>query len=100
MAIHPKQTPDRTYAIAGPVAKGSVPDALFWDTLEAYHYVRIQPLSDTEDLLIVGGEDHRAGEANDMDERIARLEHEQQEEQDHAGAALRPVPRCTTRSTP
>jgi glycine/D-amino acid oxidase-like deaminating enzyme/nitrite reductase/ring-hydroxylating ferredoxin subunit len=74
VAIHPKQTPGRTYAIAGRVAKGSVPDALIWDTLEAYHYVRIQPLSETEDLLIVGGEDHRAGEATDMDERFARLE--------------------------
>lgn len=72
--LHPKQTPDRTYAIAGRVPKGAAPDALVWDTLEAYHYARIQPLSDTEDLLIVGGEDHRAGEADDFDERFARLE--------------------------
>lgn len=74
VSIHAKQTPDRTYAIAGRVAKGSVPDALIWDTLEDYHYVRIQPLSDSEDLLIVGGEDHRSGEADDMDERFRRLE--------------------------
>lgn len=72
--IHPKQEPMRTYAIAGPVAKGSVVDALFWDSLEAYHYVRLQPLSDSHNLLIVGGEDHRAGEVNDMDERLASLE--------------------------
>lgn len=75
VAIHTKQIPDRTYVIAGPVPKGSVPDALVWDTLEAYHYVRLQPLSQSEDLLIVGGEDHRSGMANDMDERFARLEH-------------------------
>jgi glycine/D-amino acid oxidase-like deaminating enzyme/nitrite reductase/ring-hydroxylating ferredoxin subunit len=74
VAIHPKQTPDRTYAIAGRVRAGSVPDALMWDTLETYHYVRIQPLGDGQDLIIVGGEDHRAGEANDMDERFRRLE--------------------------
>ncbi|WP_324748896.1 FAD-dependent oxidoreductase [Sphingomonas sp. LY54] len=74
VAIHAKQLPARTYAIAGRVAKGSVPDALAWDTYDAYHYVRIQPLSDTEDLLIVGGEDHRSGEAADMDERLAALE--------------------------
>jgi glycine/D-amino acid oxidase-like deaminating enzyme/nitrite reductase/ring-hydroxylating ferredoxin subunit len=73
VAIHPKQLPDRTYAIAGRVPKGSVPDALVWDTYEAYHYVRIQEWSESEDLLIVGGEDHRSGEANDMDERFARL---------------------------
>jgi glycine/D-amino acid oxidase-like deaminating enzyme/nitrite reductase/ring-hydroxylating ferredoxin subunit len=73
VAIHAKQVPDRTYVIAGRVPKASVPDALVWDTYEAYHYVRIQEWSDTEDLLIVGGEDHRSGEANDMAERFARL---------------------------
>lgn len=74
VAIHTKQVPNRTYAIAGPVPKGSVPDLLVWDTLEAYHYVRLQPLSDSEDLLMVGGEDHRTGTANDMDQRFAHLE--------------------------
>lgn len=74
VAIHAKQVPMRTYAIAGRVTKGSVPDALVWDTLEAYHYVRIQPLDDSADLLIVGGEDHRAGEENDMAVRLAALE--------------------------
>ena len=73
VTIHTKQMPDRTYVIAGTVPKGSVADALIWDTLEAYHYVRLQPLGD-DDLLIVGGEDHRTGEATDMDERFARLE--------------------------
>ena len=74
VAIHPKQTPDRTYVVAGRVPKGSVPDALVWDTYEAYHYVRIQPLSESEDLLIVGGGDHRSGEENDMDRRLDDLE--------------------------
>ena len=73
VAIHPKQEPNRTYAIAGRVPKGSVPDALLWDSYEKYHYVRIQELSETEDLLIVGGEDHRSGEADDMPDRFARL---------------------------
>lgn len=73
VAIHAKQKPMRTYAIAGRVPKGSVPDALVWDTLEAYHYVRLQPWGDA-DLLIVGGEDHRSGASNDMDTRFAALE--------------------------
>lgn len=74
VAIHTKQVPNRTYAIAGRVPKGSVPDVLVWDTLKPYHYVRLQPLEGARDLLIVGGEDHRSGEANDMGERFARLQ--------------------------
>ncbi|HEV2745893.1 MAG TPA: FAD-dependent oxidoreductase [Allosphingosinicella sp.] len=74
VAIHAKQLPDRTYVVAGRVPKGSVADALVWDTYEAYHYVRIQPLDKGEDLLIVGGGDHRSGEANDMDKRLDDLE--------------------------
>ena len=74
VTLHTKQLPHRTYAIAGRVPKGSVPDALVWDTLDAYHYVRIQPLNDREDLLIVGGEDHHSGQASDMERRLASLE--------------------------
>jgi hypothetical protein len=74
VAIHTKQLPDRTYVVAGRVPKGSVPDALVWDTYEAYHYVRIQPLSETEDLIIVGGGDHRSGEQYNQDERLDDLE--------------------------
>jgi glycine/D-amino acid oxidase-like deaminating enzyme/nitrite reductase/ring-hydroxylating ferredoxin subunit len=74
VTIHTKQLPDRTYVVAGRVPKGSVPDALVWDTYEAYHYVRIQPLSEAEDLIIVGGGDHRSGEAYDMDARLDDLE--------------------------
>lgn len=73
VAIHTKQVPNRTYVIAGAVPNGSAPDALIWDTLDAYHYVRIQPL-DGEDLLIVGGEDHRTGDATDMEQRFEHLE--------------------------
>lgn len=73
VTLHTKQVPDRTYVIAGPVPKASAPDVLIWDTLDAYHYVRLQPLREA-DLLIVGGEDHRTGEATDMDERFERLE--------------------------
>lgn len=72
--VHTKQVPMRTYAIAGRVSAGSVEDALVWDTLEAYHYVRLQPAGDGQDWLIAGGEDHRSGTANDMGERFARLE--------------------------
>ncbi|MGE5540209.1 MAG: FAD-dependent oxidoreductase [Gemmatimonas sp.] len=71
--VHSKQAPYRTYAFAASVPKGGAPDALVWDTLDPYHYVRIQP-GEREDSLIVGGEDHKSGEADDMTERLARLE--------------------------
>jgi glycine/D-amino acid oxidase-like deaminating enzyme/nitrite reductase/ring-hydroxylating ferredoxin subunit len=80
VTVHTKQIPYRTYVIAGRLPKGGVADALVWDTWQKrgsdqfYHYVRLQPLGDDGDLLIVGGEDHRSGEADDMEARFARLE--------------------------
>jgi glycine/D-amino acid oxidase-like deaminating enzyme/nitrite reductase/ring-hydroxylating ferredoxin subunit len=59
----------RTYVIGARVAKGSVPRQLVWDTGEPYHYVRIQEEED-RDILIVGGEDHRTGQADDGEERF------------------------------
>jgi len=32
-----------TYVIGGRVEKGRIPDALFWDTADPYHYLRIEP---------------------------------------------------------
>jgi glycine/D-amino acid oxidase-like deaminating enzyme/nitrite reductase/ring-hydroxylating ferredoxin subunit len=73
LTLHTKMAPYRTYAMAFPVTKGSVPDALYWDTLDAYHYVRLQPGTE-EDFLIVGGEDHKTGEADDALIRFDGLE--------------------------
>jgi glycine/D-amino acid oxidase-like deaminating enzyme/nitrite reductase/ring-hydroxylating ferredoxin subunit len=73
VTIHTKQAPYRTYVVAGPVPKGSVPDALLWDTADPYHYVRLQPGA-REDVLIVGGEDHKTGQAEDMDVRLSSLD--------------------------
>jgi glycine/D-amino acid oxidase-like deaminating enzyme/nitrite reductase/ring-hydroxylating ferredoxin subunit len=75
-AIHTKQAPYMTYVIGARVPKGSVTDALYWDTLKAYHYVRLQPMNGEGkyDLLIVGGEDHKSGQADDTMLRHARLE--------------------------
>ena len=70
---HMKQAPYRTYVIAARIPSGSVPALLLWDTLDPYHYVRIQPESD-HDVLIVGGEDHKTGHEHDMAERFAALE--------------------------
>ncbi len=74
VAIHSKQAPYRTYAIAAKLPKGLLKDALYWDTLDPYHYVRLQPLSQRQDLVIIGGEDHKSGEADDGERRFAALE--------------------------
>jgi glycine/D-amino acid oxidase-like deaminating enzyme/nitrite reductase/ring-hydroxylating ferredoxin subunit len=64
VAIHTKQAPYRTYVVAFPVPKNSVPKGLYWDTLDPYHYIRVVSGLDGEklDLLIVGGEDHKTGQ--------------------------------------
>jgi glycine/D-amino acid oxidase-like deaminating enzyme/nitrite reductase/ring-hydroxylating ferredoxin subunit len=68
----------RTYVIGARVPSGSVTRALYWDTPDPYHYVRLQTVRDeggreTHDLLIVGGEDERVGDHDDGDERFAEL---------------------------
>src|SRR5204863_8141496 len=62
--IHTKQAAYRTYVIGIRVPKGSVTKALFWDTPDPYHYVRLQDGA-AHDVLIVGGEDHKTGQADD-----------------------------------
>ena len=74
LAIHTKQAPYRTYVIAGRVPHRSVPDALYWDTLDPYHYVRLQPGDAKHDWLIVGGEDHKTGTVDDAERRLAKIE--------------------------
>ena len=74
LALHTKMAPYRTYAMAFPIKRGALDDALFWDTEEPYHYVRIQPGNQQKDFVIVGGEDHKSGTTDDAEERLARLE--------------------------
>ncbi|MBC7396068.1 MAG: FAD-binding oxidoreductase, partial [Bdellovibrionales bacterium] len=73
-AIHTKQAPYRTYVIAARVPKGNIPKGLYWDTLDPYHYVRLQNDEDDPayELLIVGGEDHKTGQDSNPTENYAR----------------------------
>jgi glycine/D-amino acid oxidase-like deaminating enzyme/nitrite reductase/ring-hydroxylating ferredoxin subunit len=75
-AMHTKQAPYRSYVISARVPKGNVTDALYWDTEDPYHYVRVQPAGNGEqhDMLIVGGEDHKTGQETDMQQRFEHLE--------------------------
>lgn len=80
-----KQWPYRSCAVAIRIPKHSLPHAFWWDTGEKesvwinrpYHYVRVVKGGPDHDLLLVGGEDHRAGqsekEAVSPEERYERL---------------------------
>jgi glycine/D-amino acid oxidase-like deaminating enzyme/nitrite reductase/ring-hydroxylating ferredoxin subunit len=72
--LHTKMAPYRTYAMAFSIPKGAIPDALYWDTLDPYHYLRLQPGDGRTDFLIVGGGDHKSGEADDAEVRFQALE--------------------------
>jgi glycine/D-amino acid oxidase-like deaminating enzyme/nitrite reductase/ring-hydroxylating ferredoxin subunit len=84
--MHTKQAAYRTYVVGMPIPRGSVTKGLYWDTAQeagmanqlgpiAYHYVRLQSCPEKDcDLLIVGGEDHKTGQADDAEMRWARLE--------------------------
>ena len=77
MVMHTKQAPYRTYLIGLKVPKGSVPHVLLWDTSDPYHYVRVHPSSRQElpyDVLIVGGEDHKTGQADESENRFSLIE--------------------------
>ncbi|HEY4132885.1 MAG TPA: FAD-dependent oxidoreductase [Gemmatimonadaceae bacterium] len=94
---HLKQAPYRTFVIAATIPRGAVPPGLYWDTPHPYHYIRVQPLEPPApaetlvdgkkkrkprvkkgvaefDALLVGGEDHKTGHADDAEARWTRLE--------------------------
>ena len=73
VAIHTKQAAYRTFVVGARVRHGTVPQILLWDTPDPYHYVRLQR-ADGHDVLIVGGEDHKTGQANHAQDRFRRLQ--------------------------
>ncbi|MFL5330091.1 MAG: FAD-dependent oxidoreductase [Gemmataceae bacterium] len=79
VAIHTKQAPYISYVVGAAVPPGSIPKALYWDTgitesdIVPYHYVRLDSSAAAE-ILIIGGEDHKTGQADDAAERHGRLE--------------------------
>jgi glycine/D-amino acid oxidase-like deaminating enzyme/nitrite reductase/ring-hydroxylating ferredoxin subunit len=82
VTIHTKQAPYLSYVAGYTVPCGAVAKALYWDTEHPYHYARVQRLTpdqssgepESEELLIVGGEDHKTGQADDANERYRRLD--------------------------
>jgi glycine/D-amino acid oxidase-like deaminating enzyme/nitrite reductase/ring-hydroxylating ferredoxin subunit len=70
-AMHTKQAAYRSYVLTFAIPPGSVEPALYWDTEDPYHYVR---LTSAGDALIVGGADHRVGHTSSPDEHFSQLE--------------------------
>jgi glycine/D-amino acid oxidase-like deaminating enzyme/nitrite reductase/ring-hydroxylating ferredoxin subunit len=62
-----------SYVLGGRVPKGTVPDALFWDTADPYNYLRLDAHRDF-DYVIFGGQDHKTGQADDTEARYRALE--------------------------
>lgn len=84
LVIHSKQAPYATYVLTLRVPR-EVEQVLLWDTAEtaeqekqtvgpiSYHYLRFARDSEG-DVLIVGAEDHKTGQASDFEARLAKLE--------------------------
>src|SRR2546423_4648865 len=84
LVIHSKQAPYATYVVGLRVTR-EVERVLLWDTAMTakeeeqklgpipYHYIRFAR-DETGDVLIVGGEDHKTGQASDCEERFTKLE--------------------------
>jgi glycine/D-amino acid oxidase-like deaminating enzyme/nitrite reductase/ring-hydroxylating ferredoxin subunit len=64
--------PYQSYVVAARV-EDEIPDALYWDDAEPYHYIRLASPHDPH-LLIIGGCDHKSGQPIDERERFAELE--------------------------
>jgi glycine/D-amino acid oxidase-like deaminating enzyme/nitrite reductase/ring-hydroxylating ferredoxin subunit len=61
-----------SYVVGGRAEKGRIDDALFWDTADPYHFLRLEPHRD-HDFVIFGGEDHKTGQAADTEACYDRL---------------------------
>lgn len=72
--LHAKLAAYRTYVVGIDLeGDAGVGDGLYWDMAEPYHYIRAQTIGGRR-YLLVGGEDHKVGEAADTTAPFERLE--------------------------
>lgn len=75
-----KQTAFRTYAVGFPVESAGVTPGLYWDTgnpddpHRSYHYIRFHPAGSGQEMLIVGGSDHKTGQSDDYEMPFLEIE--------------------------
>jgi glycine/D-amino acid oxidase-like deaminating enzyme/nitrite reductase/ring-hydroxylating ferredoxin subunit len=62
-----------SYAMGGRLPAGTAVEGAFWDTSDPYLYLRVERRDDHE-YLILGGEDHKTGQADDPTACYERLE--------------------------
>ncbi len=71
--LQSKLAPYTSYALGGWVPRGTIHEALFWDTGDPYNYMRVDRRHD-HDFVIFGGEDHKTGQVEDTTACFNRLE--------------------------
>lgn len=62
-----------SYAVGARLPRGHLPEGLFWDTAQPYHYLRVED-GRNHTYAIYGGEDHKTGQETDTPAAYARLE--------------------------
>ena len=65
--------PYSTYAIGARVPAGTLPEALYWDVADPYHYLRVDR-HEKYDFVVFGGGDHKTGQSDDTREHFAAVE--------------------------
>jgi glycine/D-amino acid oxidase-like deaminating enzyme/nitrite reductase/ring-hydroxylating ferredoxin subunit len=71
-AYFARMEPHRSYVLAVTL-DGPAPDGMYI-TPDSSHTIRRQQMDDGRELLLVGGEGHKTGKADDTQERYARIE--------------------------
>jgi len=75
VAIHTKQASYRSYVLGLEIPNNSVIRGLYWDTEDPYHYIRLEKKNGhSNEILLVGGEDHKTGQNDNPEHCYTRLE--------------------------
>lgn len=73
VTMHTKQHAYRTYVVGFEVPRDSHPSFLLWNLDDPYYYARRVRVGQ-RDLLIIGGQDHKVGQADDAPQRYLAIE--------------------------